>query len=202
MSYGSPEWQSWVLPEEEAIKHIKYAYVLKDTSFLTTLSLILGPLQLRPRHPDVRHRQRTPFFRLQITGSSDQNDFSPGLLKRTLGDGSGQRDQEAWPPSRRARYHDQGVLGAHGSKLSLTTAPAPQRRSERTQRQLLGHEGDARRHRHYQPARAEQEGKVVPIDACLFVTDTRRRLSQHIFDSVKASLQRLQLDYIDVLQCK
>ena len=24
---------------------------------------------------------------------------------------------------------------------------------------------------------------------------------QHIFDSVKASLQRLQLDYIDVLQC-
>ncbi|CDO77778.1 hypothetical protein BN946_scf185041.g10 [Trametes cinnabarina] len=26
MSYGSPEWQGWVLPEEEAIKHIKYAY--------------------------------------------------------------------------------------------------------------------------------------------------------------------------------
>ena len=25
---------------------------------------------------------------------------------------------------------------------------------------------------------------------------------QHIFDSVKASLERLQLDYIDVLQCK
>ena len=24
---------------------------------------------------------------------------------------------------------------------------------------------------------------------------------QHIFDSVKASLKRLQLDYIDVLQC-
>ena len=27
MSYGSPEWQNWVLPEEEAIKQIKYAYV-------------------------------------------------------------------------------------------------------------------------------------------------------------------------------
>ena len=26
-------------------------------------------------------------------------------------------------------------------------------------------------------------------------------LSQHIFDSVKKSLERLQLDYIDVLQC-
>ena len=27
MSYGDPRWQEWVLPEEEAIKHIKYAYV-------------------------------------------------------------------------------------------------------------------------------------------------------------------------------
>ena len=27
-------------------------------------------------------------------------------------------------------------------------------------------------------------------------------INQHIFDSVKASLERLQLDYIDVLQCK
>lgn len=25
---------------------------------------------------------------------------------------------------------------------------------------------------------------------------------QHIFDSIKASLQRLQLDYVDVLQCE
>ena len=37
--------------------------------------------------------------------------------------------------------------------------------------------------------------------------DARRRTNQyglsrkHIFDSVKASLKRLQLDYIDVLQC-
>ncbi|KAJ1308428.1 hypothetical protein OPQ81_004133 [Rhizoctonia solani] len=26
MSYGSPEWQRWVLGEEEGIKHIKLAY--------------------------------------------------------------------------------------------------------------------------------------------------------------------------------
>ena len=26
MSYGSPEWQGWVLNEEESLKHIKYAY--------------------------------------------------------------------------------------------------------------------------------------------------------------------------------
>ena len=34
MSYGSPEWQKWVLPEEEAIKHIKAASVIyKDSYF-------------------------------------------------------------------------------------------------------------------------------------------------------------------------
>ncbi|KDQ33905.1 hypothetical protein PLEOSDRAFT_152448 [Pleurotus ostreatus PC15] len=26
MSYGTPQWQGWVLPEEEGIKHIKFAY--------------------------------------------------------------------------------------------------------------------------------------------------------------------------------
>ena len=26
-SYGDPRWAKWVLPEEEAIKHIKFAYV-------------------------------------------------------------------------------------------------------------------------------------------------------------------------------
>jgi aryl-alcohol dehydrogenase-like predicted oxidoreductase len=26
MGYGSPEWQPWVLGEEEAIRHIKFAY--------------------------------------------------------------------------------------------------------------------------------------------------------------------------------
>ena len=25
MSYGTPEWQKWVLPEEEALKQIKFA---------------------------------------------------------------------------------------------------------------------------------------------------------------------------------
>ncbi len=27
MSYGDPRWSAWVLPEEEAVKHIKFAYV-------------------------------------------------------------------------------------------------------------------------------------------------------------------------------
>ena len=29
MTYGDPQWQGakWILPEEEAVKHIKFAYV-------------------------------------------------------------------------------------------------------------------------------------------------------------------------------
>ena len=27
MQYGTPDWQKWVVGEEEAIAHIKYAYV-------------------------------------------------------------------------------------------------------------------------------------------------------------------------------
>lgn len=27
MSYGTPDWQGWVLGEEEGLKHIKFAYV-------------------------------------------------------------------------------------------------------------------------------------------------------------------------------
>ena len=26
MSYGTPDWQGWVLDEEESLKHIKHAY--------------------------------------------------------------------------------------------------------------------------------------------------------------------------------
>ena len=27
MSYGDPRWQNWILPEEEGLKHIKFACV-------------------------------------------------------------------------------------------------------------------------------------------------------------------------------
>lgn len=34
MSYGTPQWQGWVLPEEEAIKHIKFACVYSAFLFV------------------------------------------------------------------------------------------------------------------------------------------------------------------------
>ena len=43
MSYGGPEWQEWVLGEEEAIKHIKYAYEQGIQTFDTAnVSLLLA----------------------------------------------------------------------------------------------------------------------------------------------------------------
>ncbi|KAH9923751.1 Aldo/keto reductase [Epithele typhae] len=35
MSYGSPQWRSWVLPEEESMKHIKFAFDHGITTFDT-----------------------------------------------------------------------------------------------------------------------------------------------------------------------
>ena len=43
MSYGTPEWQGWVLPEEEAIRHIKFAYVWCHT-FLCASELLMAGL--------------------------------------------------------------------------------------------------------------------------------------------------------------
>jgi len=37
MSYGSPEWQKWVLPEEQAIEHIKFACVCTDPTDIWNL---------------------------------------------------------------------------------------------------------------------------------------------------------------------
>jgi aryl-alcohol dehydrogenase-like predicted oxidoreductase len=43
MSYGSPEWQDWVLGEEEGIKHIKAAFDLGINAF-DTANVRFSPL--------------------------------------------------------------------------------------------------------------------------------------------------------------
>ena len=43
--------------------------------------------------------------------------------------------------------------------------------------------------------------KVRPVRLHSHLDLTAYMLSQHIFDSVQASLKRLQVDYIDLLQC-
>ncbi|TBU44937.1 Aldo/keto reductase [Dichomitus squalens] len=108
MSYGHPEWNEWVLGEEEAIKHIKFAYAHGITTFDTA------------------------------------NVYSNGLSEVILGNAI----KELQLP------REELVILTKGLK---------------------------------------------PIDAGIINQHGLSR--KHIFDSVKASLKRLRLDYIDVLQC-
>ncbi|PIL33273.1 transporter [Ganoderma sinense ZZ0214-1] len=123
MSYGDPRWQEWVLPEEEAIKHIKYAYDHGITTFDTA--------------------KGSASFRLHaFIYSHGQSEI---------------------------------ILGNAIKKLNLP----------RDELVILTKEG------------ARLDGN--PEDSGIINQHGLNR--KHIFDSVKASLKRLQLDYIDVLQC-
>ncbi|TFK33066.1 NADP-dependent oxidoreductase domain-containing protein [Crucibulum laeve] len=123
MSYGSPDWQGWVLPEEESIKHIKAAYDAGINTFDTA------------------------------------NVYSNGLSELILGKAIKQHNLP----------RDEIVVM---TKLYGTVA------------------------------RGDLKTPFVTGDP-----DTQGYVNQyglsrkHIFESVKHSLQRLQLDYIDVFQC-
>ncbi|KAJ3509322.1 hypothetical protein NLJ89_g5282 [Agrocybe chaxingu] len=123
MSYGSPEWQAWVLPEEESIKHIKAAYEAGINTFDTAnvysngrSEIILGKAIKQLNLPRDEIVVMTKVF-FTVGKTADAILFGPG------------------------NPDDYGYVNQHG--LSR----------------------------------------------------------KHIFDSVKLSLERLQLDYIDVLQC-
>ncbi|PIL33259.1 transporter [Ganoderma sinense ZZ0214-1] len=120
MSYGDPRWQEWVLPEEEAIKQIKYAYDHGITTFDTA------------------------------------NIYSHGQSEIILGNAIKKLNLP----------RDELVI--------LTKVYFP-----------IAKEG------------ARLDGN--PEDSGIINQHGLNR--KHIFDSVKASLKRLQLDCIDVLQC-
>ncbi|KAG6895568.1 hypothetical protein C0992_000563 [Termitomyces sp. T32_za158] len=120
MQYGTPEWQAWVLGEEEAVKHIKYAYHAGIQTFDTA------------------------------------DTYSNGLSEVILGKAIKQL---------RLPREEIVIL----TKVYFTVA---------------------------------RENGIAFQDS-----DDARYVNQHglsrkhIFDSVKASLARLGVDYIDVLQC-
>ncbi|KAJ6617100.1 NADP-dependent oxidoreductase domain-containing protein [Mycena sp. CBHHK59/15] len=122
MSFGTPEWQKWVLPEEESIELIKFAYDVGINTFDTA------------------------------------NMYSNGRSEMILG----KAIKELNIP------RDEIVVM---TKVFYAVGKAAE--------SVLG---------------------VSDLDAIGYVN--QRGLSRkHIFDSVKHSLQRLGLDYIDVLQC-
>ncbi|KAF7794642.1 hypothetical protein EIP86_005779 [Pleurotus ostreatoroseus] len=124
MQYGDKRWQEWLLEEEEAIKHIKFAYEHGINTFDTA---------------DM---------------------YSNGLSEKILGKAIKQLNLP----------REEIVV--------LTKTYFPWSRDSPTNLTAQG-------------VNADEVGLV-----------NQWGLSRkHIFDSVKASLERLQLDYIDVLQC-
>ncbi|GBE82879.1 Aldo keto reductase [Sparassis latifolia] len=125
MSYGSSDWQEWVLDEEEAVKQIKFAYEHGVQTFDTAdiysnglSEVILGKAIKQLNLPREEIVVMTKLFMPITSGRWDAN------------------------PTRIGRNADEvGLVNQHG--LSR----------------------------------------------------------KHIFDAVKASLERLQLDYIDLYQC-
>jgi len=123
MTYGSPEWQKWVLGEKDGIEHIKFAYEHGINTFDTA------------------------------------NVYSNGESEVVLGKAIKQLNLP----------RDEIVVL---SKLYLVVGKTP----------------------------GTKTVNIVDKDKAGYVN--QYGLSRkHIFGSIKASLQRLQLDYIDVLQC-
>ncbi|KAG8927826.1 hypothetical protein FRC01_006881 [Tulasnella sp. 417] len=125
MSYGSPEWQAWVLNEEEGLKHIKAAYDMGINAF--------------------------------DTANVYSNGLSEVILGKAIKKYNLPRDEivvmtKLW-----------GTVGRNASD-GLFWSPTSELESKRYENQ----QGLSRK---------------------------------HIFDSIKHSLERLQLDYVDLLQC-
>ncbi|KAG8943123.1 hypothetical protein FRC04_003203 [Tulasnella sp. 424] len=125
MSYGSPEWQAWVLGEEEGLKHIKAAYDMGINAFDTA------------------------------------NLYSNGLSEVVLG-----KAIKKYNLPRDEIVVMTKLWGTVGRSTSETLSWASQ--EELGQQRYANQQGLSRK---------------------------------HIFESVKHSLERLQLEYVDLLQC-
>ncbi|KAH8823028.1 Aldo/keto reductase [Flagelloscypha sp. PMI_526] len=124
MSYGSPEWESWVLGEQEGIEHIKFAYENGINTFDTA------------------------------------NVYSNGYSEIVLGKAIKALDLP------------------RENIVVLTKVYFP-----------------------VSDIVSQDANELPDLDAAGF-TNKRGLSRKHIFASIKASLARLQLDYVDLLQCR
>ena len=123
-SRGEPTWQGWVLPEDEAIKHIKYACVVKPIVGDNTLTLVL-------RYDAGIQTFDTANVRGVFVAFRGFFSCSIGLFQWSFRDHLGQRDQEIGTPPGRGRYHDQGtqevfVLMQEPTQIPVVGSCSPQ----------------------------------------------------------------------------
>lgn len=93
MSYGNPKWQSWILSEEEGVKHIKAAYDAGINTF-DTANVSIRSCYLLSR-----------------------SDFLPDVFQRVFGGYPGYSYQGATASSRRDRGDDQGISKSVASEV-------------------------------------------------------------------------------------
>ncbi|KAG8943128.1 hypothetical protein FRC04_003208 [Tulasnella sp. 424] len=157
MSYGSPEWQGWVLNEEEGLKHIKAAYDMGINAFDTAnvysnglSEVILGKAIKQYNLPRDEIVVMTKLWGTAIKQYNLPRDEIVVMTK-------------LW-----------GTVGRNTSDMLFWSG-----------------EGEIESKRY-----TNQQG----LSRKLFCANSVVHL-KHIFESIKQSLERLQLDYVDLLQC-
>ena len=156
MSYGDPRWQEWVLPEEEAIKHIKYAYVKSYSA---------GYMRLDRLFCCRYDHGITTFDTANVSASYGVfvgfliKHRPTDLLSRSIRDHPRERHQETQPAARRARYPHKGAHTCavpncfHTFSRILGLLPYCQGR--------CSPRWEPRRFRDHQPARVESQGTSI-----------------------------------------
>ena len=122
-----------------------------------------------------------------------------GVLQRAVGGRPRQGDQAVQPPSRGTCHLDEGRRQHLANRVRLLRI-SPIGLLPRPERPWAPRSCQPGRGRDYQPARSQPQGDTHLLCYSRIFIDLAP--SQHIFDSIKASLERLQLDYVDVLQCE
>lgn len=107
MQYGHKDWQGWVLEEEEAIKHIKFAYVRLPPHHSTCTDSMYRHFQLRRGHPDVRFCGRTS--PIVYAAASRLTFYRTGIFQWAVRSYPRKRHQETEPSARRACHYDEGL---------------------------------------------------------------------------------------------
>ena len=151
MQYGSTDWASWVLPEEEAIKHIKFACVL--------LAVCRPPPRTDP--PTFLYTR----WEHGITTFDTANCYSNGVSETILGKAIKQLNlpREELVIMTKVRMEQRAEPERHAHQIPCVLGVL--RHSRRPCREFIQERPDARRRRYHQSARAEPQGSCLPTNS-------------------------------------
>lgn len=198
MQYGDKGWQGWVLPEEEGIKHIKYASVSSPLYYLALRSItsIDDRYDAGIQTFDTANVSDSEFATSILRTLSQV--YSNGLSEVILGKAIKQHNL---PRDEIVIMTKVGIRCEQSVSSHVLTSCYPQVYFPVAK--TYGLNTFAFGKTPEELGLVNQNGlsrKVLCSIAETFLSILI--IQQHIFDSVKHSLERLQVDYIDLLQCQ